>query len=117
MTYFWLGETPLYIHRLHCDDTFIGPVFATIDEGDERTVISSTRTKEADGPFSCITTGPFDLSLIGILAKLSCALAKAEVPIFVISTYRYDHILIPHELEDKAVEALQAAGFSMKART
>jgi hypothetical protein len=106
---------PLYIHRLHGDESFVGPVFATINEDDERTVISSTRGISAEGPYSRITTGPFDLTLIGILAKLSCALAKAEVPIFVISTYRYDHILIPKELEDKAVDALQSAGFSRKA--
>jgi hypothetical protein len=52
--------------------------------------------------------------MIGVLAQVSHALAKVKIPVFVISTYRHDHILVPMESSDAATQALLAAGLFMK---
>ena len=44
----------------------------------------------------------------------SSALAGAGIPVFVISTYRYDHILVPLDRQDEAVRALMREGFERK---
>jgi len=111
MANFWSNRPPLYVHRIAPDDEFRGERFATVDEGDETTVISPAAGPKANGPYACLTMGPFDLSLVGILARASSALADAGIPVFVISTYRYDHILVPLGRQDEAVRALLREGF------
>ncbi|MBE0656748.1 MAG: ACT domain-containing protein [Bryobacteraceae bacterium] len=54
--------------------------------------------------------GPFDFALTGILASILNPLAVAGVPIFAISTFDTDWILIPGEHLEKAKRALAAAG-------
>ncbi|MBA3975404.1 MAG: ACT domain-containing protein [Candidatus Solibacter sp.] len=54
--------------------------------------------------------GPFGFSLTGILASILNPLAAAGVPIFAISTFDTDWILIPGEHLEKAKRALAAAG-------
>jgi hypothetical protein len=54
--------------------------------------------------------GPLDFSLTGILAGLSATLAQAGIPIFAISTYDTDYILVKSEDLDKAATALRRAG-------
>src|ERR1700739_1402940 len=38
--------------------------------------------------------GPLDFSLTGVIASLVAPLAEAEVPIFVISTFESDYVLV-----------------------
>ena len=47
-----------------------------------------------------------DFSLVGILSRLTGALAEANVPIFVISTYDTDILLVRADDADRAREAL-----------
>ncbi len=54
--------------------------------------------------------GVFDFSLVGILAKLSAILADSAIPIFAISTYNTDYILIKGEHYQKALDALARSG-------
>ncbi len=54
--------------------------------------------------------GPLDFSLVGILSRLSGALAAAGVPIFALSTYDTDLILIRASDQGRAVVALMGAG-------
>jgi len=54
--------------------------------------------------------GPFDFALTGVLASILNPLAAAGVPIFAISTFDTDWILIPGEHLEKAKQALAAAG-------
>ena len=77
MAEFWSDRPPLFVHRLGRDQEFKGERFATVDEGDEVTVISPDPGPQAIGPYACLTMGPFDLSLVGILAQASTALAQA----------------------------------------
>jgi len=50
--------------------------------------------------------GVVEMSLVGILARLTGALAAAEVPVFVISTYDTDIMMVREQFAAKAVEAL-----------
>ena len=57
--------------------------------------------------------GSVPMTSIGILAALCAALAKAQVPVFVISTYDTDWLLVSAGRFDAAREALGAAGHSL----
>lgn len=54
--------------------------------------------------------GPLDFSLTGVLASLAKPLADAGVPIFVVSTFNTDYILVPEVKLDQAAAALIGAG-------
>lgn len=54
--------------------------------------------------------GPLAFSLTGVLASLSAPLAAAGVPIFVLSTFDTDWLLIGDDRLDDATAALEDAG-------
>ena len=54
-----------------------------------------------------------DLSLAGITAKFSTALAKAGVNLSVIATFNTDYILVEHVKLSTAIVALREAGFEV----
>ena len=57
--------------------------------------------------------GQLEFSLVGILAKISGVLASAGVPIFAISTFDTDYIMIKKEDEEKAVKRLKTNGYNV----
>jgi uncharacterized protein len=57
--------------------------------------------------------GPLDFSLTGIVSSLVSPLAEAEIPIFVISTFETDYLLVREHDLHRSVEALTAAGHSV----
>lgn len=50
--------------------------------------------------------GPLDFSLTGIVASLARVLAEHEIPVFVISTYDTDYVLVQRKHFDNAKSAL-----------
>jgi hypothetical protein len=54
--------------------------------------------------------GPFPLSMTGVLASFLQPLAEARIPIFAISTFDTDYVLIKRENLEQAVVALGIAG-------
>lgn len=54
--------------------------------------------------------GPLDFSLFGILARIAVPLAQARVPIFALSTYDTDYVLVRAEDLDRAAEVLRRNG-------
>jgi hypothetical protein len=54
--------------------------------------------------------GPFPFSMTGVLASFVQPLAEAQIPIFAISTFDTDYVLIKRERLEAAVVALGAAG-------
>lgn len=54
--------------------------------------------------------GPFDFDAIGVLESFLRPLAQARIPIFAISTYNTDTILVQEQFAARAGEALQQAG-------
>lgn len=51
--------------------------------------------------------GSFDFSLIGIIAEISKILYEYKIPIFTISTYETDYILVKSDDLDKAMDSLR----------
>lgn len=58
--------------------------------------------------------GPLDFGLVGILAGLAGILARENIPLFAISTYDTDYLLVKSEDLGKAVAALRRAGHEVK---
>jgi hypothetical protein len=54
--------------------------------------------------------GPFAFSMTGVLAAFVQPLAEAQIPVFAISTFDTDYVLIKRERLEQAVGALAAAG-------
>jgi hypothetical protein len=57
--------------------------------------------------------GPLDFSLSGVVASLVVPLAEAEIPIFVISTFETDYILVRASDIELASDALATVGHSV----
>ena len=57
--------------------------------------------------------GPLDFSLTGVVASLVTPLAEAEVPIFVLSTFDSDYVLVRELDLARAVDALRDAGHTV----
>lgn len=54
--------------------------------------------------------GKMDFSMTGILASISAPLAEADVPIFVVSTYDTDYVLVKEAMLGRAKSVLSEAG-------
>lgn len=58
--------------------------------------------------------GVLDFALTGILAQLSAVLAESKIGIFALSTFNTDYILVKKENFDRAVRALENAGYRFR---
>jgi hypothetical protein len=77
---------------------------------DELSVVCETHLVPAglksQGPFAAfMVDGPLDFALTGIVSRLSVALADAGVPLFVISTFDTDYVLVRLEHAESAADA------------
>jgi uncharacterized protein len=54
--------------------------------------------------------GPFPFSQTGVLLSFMEPLSKNSIPIFAISTYDTDYVLVPEEFGERALVVLGAAG-------
>jgi len=69
--------------------------------------------RDVDSPHKWICLkleGPFPFSQTGVLLSFIEPLSSSGVPIFAISTYDTDYVLIQEEWAGAALNALQAAG-------
>lgn len=57
--------------------------------------------------------GPLDFGLTGILHGLLTPLAEAEIPVFTVSTYDTDWLLVPQKDAEKAAEAWRRSGHTV----
>lgn len=63
------------------------------------------------GPWRALMVeGPLEHELVGVLAEITTILAAAQVPIFAISTYDTDWVLVPEDRLQTAGSALRGAG-------
>ena len=64
--------------------------------------------KKMEGPFALLTlkvnSSPFS---IGLLARVTEALAKEKIPCNAFSAYHHDHLLVPYEKREAALAALK----------
>ncbi|KAF8910106.1 ACT domain-containing protein [Gymnopilus junonius] len=55
--------------------------------------------------------GPMEHSLTGIMASLTAPLKAAKVPVFALSTWNTDYVLVPKEMIADAVTTLERDGW------
>lgn len=58
--------------------------------------------------------GTLDFSLTGVIARLTVPLADAGVPVFVVSTFETDYLLIRRQDADHAIDVMQQTGFRVQ---
>ena len=59
--------------------------------------------------------GPFPFAMTGVLTSFLQPLAEAGVPIFVVSTFDTDYVLMKRDKLEAAIKALDAAGHELAA--
>lgn len=65
-------------------------------------------TKKVENWRAFKVEGPLDFSLTGIVASLSAPLAENKIPIFVISTYDTDYLLVESKYFQQAKDVLSS---------
>ncbi len=101
------------------DWAFTGDLFSITLTADELSVVCRQDTVPEDVRISrgwkCIKVeGPLDFSLTGVLASLAVPLAEAGIPIFTISTFDTDYIMVKEADLEKAVITLDSVGHTVK---
>jgi len=113
------------IHRLASDAPVPAEVlhesfFAVLRSAAELSLVCSSsvhiEAEKTSAGWACLqVAGPLDFAMTGIIAAISTTLSAASVPVFVVSSFDTDYILVrDHEL-DKAVAALRAGGMECEA--
>jgi hypothetical protein len=97
-----------------------GGFFCVVRTRDELSIVCSEDVCTADrmpdgasterGWLAMKLEGPFPFSMTGVLASFLQPLAEARIPIFAVSTFDTDYVLIKRENLEQAVAALGAAG-------
>jgi hypothetical protein len=119
-----LLEQTFTLHRLEPDAEIPFPAlrssfFAIVHTDDETSLVLpesiEIESDKSDVGWACFKVeGPLEFSLVGILAGIASLLAEAKIPIFALSTFDTDYILVKREQVQAAKEALRAAGYSVK---
>ncbi len=92
-----------------------GELFSVTRTPDELSIVCEARLippgTQCQRGWRCLKVeGPLDFSLVGVLASIAGPLARAEVPIFALSTFDTDYILVKEGNLDRALAALQREG-------
>jgi hypothetical protein len=89
---------------------------------DELSIVSSSSEVPAgaiaEAGWNCLKVeGPLPFEMTGVLASLSTPLADAAIPIFVISTYDTDYLLVKAADLDRACKTLSENGHTVDVET
>lgn len=95
-----------------------GSFYAVTRTSEELSVVCEQHLVPADvtcqRDWRCLqVAGPLDFALTGVLARLAAPLADAAIPIFVISTYDTDYLLVQANQLAATADALRAAGHAV----
>ena len=113
------------IHRLACDapvpaDVLRESFFAVLRSAAELSLVCSSsvpvEAEKTSAGWTCLqVAGPLDFAMTGIIAAISTTLSAASVPVFVVSSFDTDCILVRDHDLDQAVAALRADGIECEA--
>jgi uncharacterized protein len=97
------------------DELFRLPFWSVTYTGDEISIIVPEDSVPTDclseNHWSCLKVhGPLDFGLTGILASLTSPLAEAGIPVFALSTFETDYLLIKDSDLDKTIAVLRNQG-------
>ncbi len=92
-----------------------GPLVAVVRTPDELTILCNEAAvpagvRKAGGWRALEVAGPLDFSEVGILARLTGDLAAAGIPLFALSTFDTDWLLVRESAASEALRALRSAG-------
>lgn len=95
-----------------------GGLVATVRSGEELSVVCDAASVpegvRADRGWRALrVSGTLDLAMTGVLVRILEPLAVAEVPIFAVSSFDTDYVLVPGARLGDAVAALAGAGFEL----
>lgn len=76
--------------------------------------VPSSATERDDGWRALMVVGPLDLSLIGILSRITSILADNGIGIFAVSTFDTDYILVREENLERAKDSLTEEGYDIR---
>lgn len=96
-----------------------GPFTFTARTDEERSLVCPTAQTpkdtlaREDGWRALRVVGALDFGLVGVLAGLASPLAAAGIPIFALSTYNTDYLLLKADCLDRARAVLAGAGHTL----
>ena len=95
-----------------------GEVWAVLRTPGEMTVVCEASRVPAGaqvegGWVALALQGPFPFGLTGVLASVAVPLAAAGAPIFALSTFDTDLVLVKRTQLDRALDALREAGHTL----
>ena len=108
------------VWRLAADDPLPslerGNFLSMTRTNDELSIVSPSTDvpsgSQVEDGWRCLRVeGPLAFEMTGVLAELSAPLARAEIPIFVVSTYDTDYLLVKLTDLERASVTLRGAGF------
>lgn len=97
-----------------------GGLFFLAVTDNEISVVCETRhtpkqtTERTDGWRGLRVSGTMDFSLVGVLARLSGTLAEESIPLFCVSTFDTDYLLVRTPDFERACETLHKAGHTIR---
>ncbi|MBF9031330.1 ACT domain-containing protein [Rhodobacterales bacterium HKCCE3408] len=103
-----------YVYAVSEDPRLAGHAFAVIREEEGTTLILPEPLAAAEGvagsgPMCCITLMVHSaLEGVGLTAAVSGALAEANIPANVVAAFHHDHVFVPVEKAETAMEVLIA---------
>ena len=96
---------------LNSEFVFVGKTDEEISLVCDTAVVPENTTERSDGWKAFRIEGKLDFTLIGILSKISTALAKNNIGIFAVSTFNTDYILVKADDFEKAMTVLDEKGY------
>jgi hypothetical protein len=97
-------------------------LFSVTATATETSLVCATRSVPSRtpsiGPLTAfVVDGPLDPALTGVLSALLGPLAEAEIPVFPLSTFDTDWILVPKAAADRAAQEWRRHGHTVDAAT
>lgn len=100
------GHIPAeYLERLI--DTASKKFFSITRTDEEVSIVGEADPDDASATWRCIRiAGPMDFGVTGVMCNFTTPLKAAGVPVFAVSTWNTDFILVPNGKVNEAAEAL-----------
>lgn len=97
---------------------FEGPFASVTTTADEVSIVCAEESVPSgvlhEGGWRCLgVVGELDFSLAGVIDSLAAPLAAVGVPIFLLSTYDSDYLLVKDDRLERAREVLTEAGHTV----
>ncbi|KIM82367.1 hypothetical protein PILCRDRAFT_820774 [Piloderma croceum F 1598] len=124
-----LLKQPFFVTQLQPNAAIPVPFLEALSSDTSGRFLSITRTAEEisivgevasilpvdvdDSKWKCINiAGPMEFGLTGVLSSFTAPLKDAKIPIFAVSTWNTDYILVPMDKTDEAVSVLKNDGWT-----